>query len=109
MNHLSKTHHVRQLLEQAATGSMPSSGQLDKLDGFDLPDGEGLGRFRASINAAAQRIVAQHQRSGYAAARGTAVHECGSLAQRMTQAQLAVTGDPDPEPIDAITARMFGR
>lgn len=109
MKHLPKAHYVRQILEQAAEGSLPTSSQLDKLNEFDLPDGENLSRYRASINSAAQRIVAQRQESGYGAAFKVAGDECHGLAQRMSDTQLAATRDPNPESYEDLTARMFGR
>lgn len=110
MKFLQKSHHIRQLLETAAyTGQVPPRSLLDKLDKFDLPDGESMTKFRGAINAAAQRIVATRATAGYGAAFTLAGDECGAIAQRMSETQLAAVGDPDPEPMDDITRRMFGR
>lgn len=109
MSYLPREHPVRELLEQAAFGRLPTRAQLDKLDGFrDLPDGQSLASYRESINRHAREVAAVAETGNHHAARQRAEAAWTRLADRMSPEQASVTGDPDPEPLADVTARMFG-
>lgn len=110
--HLPKNHPVRYLLEAAATGSLPTKGQLAKLAEHDehLPPDGGLGRLAPLVSQAARRVAEAGAGGNHKAGRQQAEHEWSRLAQQMHPDARAVDQiDANPESLDDITARMFTR
>lgn len=108
-NHIDHGHPVRTLLRSAVSQEL-TTGDLDRLlTGWDthLPPGQSLSRHRLEVTQAAQRVRALASTGANGQARALADQLAADLAGRMSDAERAVTGDPDPEDVDDIARRMF--
>lgn len=112
MTYLSKMHPVRVLLEQAAAGRPPTKAQLDDLLARDdLPEGHDLARFRSRVVTAARRVAEAGAGGQHIVARREAERSCSELAEAMTPEEAGIDTTHPPgseEPLDTISARMFG-
>lgn len=109
---LKRTHPIRTLLEEAAlSGRLPSRAQLDELEKLasaQLPDGQGLDRFRRELGSAARECADIKSTGSQQAAREHADKWAARFEQRMTPEQRALDqADVAPEDLDRIASRMF--
>jgi len=91
MSNLPKNHPVRYLIESAATGRKLTAGDLDLLGNADLPTGESLKAFSASVDSAARRVASIGATGANGDALRQAQEEWSTLANRMTSDQLNVS------------------
>src|SRR4051812_19838704 len=111
-DYLPRNHPIRHLLEQAATGTEPTRGQLDQLGhyGDELPEGQSLSRYRAELTRNAREVAATAQTGSFGEARRQAETGWRAIAARMAREEAALDGEPEAEreSTDDIARRMFG-
>lgn len=111
MPHLPKNHPVRFLVESAANGRKLTDKDLSILEHAELPVGESLTAYRATVTAAAARVAAAGAGGGNnQEARRLAETEWSNIASRMSPDQLAVdntSGPDDAQNINSMVAGIF--
>ena len=99
MTYIPKNHPVRFLIESAANGRKLTAEDLEILNNANLPTGESLTAYKASVDAAARRVAQTGAGGNRQEALTLAESEWSGIAAGMSQDQRTIdtTAGPDDE------------